>query len=208
VNVIAEIKRRSPSKGIIREKFDPAAIASSYERAGAAALSVLTEEDHFDGSLDHLMAARGAAALPVLRKDFLFDPYQVYETAVAGASAVLLIVAILDEDMLIRLSEIARSLGLASLVEVHTEAEMRRAIKSGAEIIGVNNRDLTSFNVDLNTSLKLARDAPPDVALVSESGIRTRQDISALKGAGFDAFLVGELLMSSQEPGEALKSLL
>jgi indole-3-glycerol phosphate synthase len=208
VNVIAEIKRRSPSKGIIREQFDPAAIASSYERAGAAALSVLTEEDHFDGSLDHLMAARSAADLPVLRKDFLFDPYQVYEAAAAWASAILLIVAILDDDLLIMLSDLARSLGLASLVEVHKESEMRRAIKAGAEIIGVNNRDLTSFNVDLNTSLRLARVAPPGVALVSESGIRTREHISALKGAGFDAFLVGELLMSSQEPGEALKRLL
>jgi len=208
VNIISEIKRRSPSKGIIREQFDPEAIASSYERAGAAALSVLTEEDHFDGSLDHLMAARSAAALPVLRKDFLFDPYQVYEAAAAGASAVLLIVAILDDGLLKTLSELARSLGLASLVEVHTEEEMERAIYAGAEIIGVNNRDLTSFNVDLNTSLRLARDAPPDVALVSESGIRTRQEISALRGAGFDAFLVGEFLMSSQEPGEALKALL
>jgi indole-3-glycerol phosphate synthase len=207
VNIIAEIKRRSPSKGIIREQFDPASIASSYERAGAAALSVLTEEDHFDGSLDHLIEAGRAAGLPLLRKDFLFDPYQVYEAASAGASAILLIVAILDDDLLARLSKTARGLGLASLVEVHTDREMERAIAAGAEIIGINNRDLTSFDVDLNTSLRLRQAAPPGIALVSESGIRTWVDISMLRSAGFDAFLVGEHLMASRDPGEALKGL-
>lgn len=208
INIIAEMKRRSPSKGIIRERFEPAAIASNYERAGAAAVSVLTEEDFFEGSLDHLAAARRATSLPLLRKDFIFDPYQVYEAARAGASAILLIAAILDDELLRQLSGLARSLGLASLVEVHTDLEMDRALGAGARVLGVNNRDLTSFDVDLGTSLRLSKAAPPDFTLVSESGIRTREDIMMLKDAGYHAFLIGERFMVAEDPGGALRELI
>ena len=208
VNIIAEIKRRSPSKGIIREDFNPEYIAERYAMSGATAISVLTEEDFFEGSLEHLRAVRVRVELPVLRKDFVFDEYQLHEALNAGADAVLLIVAILEDVLLARLITDARELGLDALVEVHSVNEMQRAASAGASIIGVNNRDLTTFNVDLRTSIELARLAPEDVILVSESGINTGDDIRRLRDAGFNAFLVGEHLMRADDPGEALRRLL
>jgi indole-3-glycerol phosphate synthase len=207
VKIIAEIKRRSPSKGVLREDFDPSAIARSYERAGAAAISVLTEEDFFDGSLDHLAAARAIAAIPILRKDFIFDESQILEAAQAGADALLLIVAILDDDLLKRLIEATHKAGLDALVEVHTADEMGRAVRAGAQIIGVNNRDLRTFTVTLETSIRLARLAPEGVLLVSESGINTRDDIDRLREAGYKAFLIGEHFMRADDPGAALSRL-
>jgi indole-3-glycerol phosphate synthase len=215
-NIIAELKSRSPSKGIIRENYNPAHIADAYERAGAAALSVLTEEDFFGGSLEHLRSIRDGEApanmkrvkLPLLRKDFIFDEYQVYEAVAAGADALLLIVAILDDDLLARLIRMAEEMQIATLVEVHTASEMKRAVDAKACVIGVNNRDLTTFNVDLDTSLKLAALAPPGVVLVSESGINNAKAIGLLKSAGFSAFLIGEYFMRAPDPGEALRRLI
>ncbi len=207
VNVIAEIKQRSPSKGIICEDFDPVRIAESYASGGAGALSVLCEEDFFGGSLEHLEAVRGVG-LPLLRKDFIFDTYQLYESRVAGADAVLLIVALLEDDLLARLIGLANELGLDALVELHSADEMMRAARAGASIIGINNRDLTTFNVDLDTSIQLAPLAPEDAILVSESGINTGSDIRRLRSAGFSAFLVGEHLMRAQHPSEALMRLI
>ena len=215
-NIIAEIKSRSPSKGIIREDFNPGLIAQAYERAGAAALSVLTEEDFFGGSLAHLRSISGGedlpdarlVRLPALRKDFIFDEYQIYEAAFAGAAAALLIVAILDDALLRRLIELAGRLQIAALVEVHTSSEMKRAVNAGASVIGVNNRDLTTFNVDLETSLNLAPLALPETVLVSESGITNGEDIRLLRSAGFDAFLIGEHFMRAADPGEALARLI
>jgi indole-3-glycerol phosphate synthase len=203
-NIVAEIKHRSPSKGVIREEFDPVAIAASYEKAGAAALSVLTEEDFFGGSLAHLRAVRERVALPLLRKDFHFDEYQIHEALAAGADAVLLIVAILEDELLTDLIVLASELKIDALVEVHTAREMERAVAAGARIIGVNNRDLTTFTVELATSERLAAAAPRDAVLVSESGIHTGQDIRRLKQAGYNAFLVGEHLMRAADPGAAL----
>lgn len=208
INIIAEIKRRSPSKGIIREDFDAVRIAESYESGGAAALSVLCEEDYFDGSLDHLRAARAAVELPVLRKDFIFDEYQLYESVAAGADAVLLIAAILDDELLKTLLSAAHRLSLDALVEVHSRDEMERTVRAGARIIGVNNRDLTTFEVDLNTSIELAATAPSDVILVSESGISRGSDVRRLKEAGFSAFLIGEHFMRAEEPRRALRELI
>lgn len=208
VKIIAEIKQRSPSKGIIREDFDPVRIAESYAGGGAAALSVLCEADFFGGSLEHLTAIRDRVGLPLLRKDFIFDPYQLYESLAAGADAVLLIVAILDDELLARLIGLGNELGLDALVEVHCADEMTRAIRAGASIIGVNNRDLTTFGVDLDTSIRLAPLAPGRAILVSESGINTSSDIQRLRRAGFNAFLIGEHLMRAQHPGEALKRLI
>jgi indole-3-glycerol phosphate synthase len=208
VNIIAEIKQRSPSKGIIRADFNPEWIAGRYAMSGAAAISVLTEEDFFEGSLEHLRAVRGRVELPLLRKDFVFDEYQLPEALKAGADAVLLIVAILEDFQLARLITLAREFGLDALVEVHSADEMHRAVDAGASIIGVNNRDLTTFNVDLETSIELARLAPRDAILVSESGINTGGDLRRLREAGFNAFLVGEHLMRADDPGEALERLI
>jgi indole-3-glycerol phosphate synthase len=208
VNIIAEIKQRSPSKGIICEDFDPVRIAERYADAGAAALSVLAEEDFFGGSLDHLEAIRRRVALPLLRKDFIFDEYQLYESVLAGADAVLLIVAILEDELLASLVELAATLELDALVEVHSADEMKRANRSDAAVIGINNRDLTTFAVDLETSINLARLAPKSAVLVSESGIHTGGDIRRLKSAGFNAFLVGEHLMRAADPGAALEQLI
>jgi len=206
-NIVAEIKHRSPSKGVIREEFDPVAIAASYENAGAAALSVLTEEDFFGGSLSHLRAVRERVGLPLLRKDFHFDEYQLHEALAAGADAVLLIVAILEDQLLADLIALASDLKLDALVEVHSVAEMGRAVEAGARLIGVNNRDLTTFTVDLEISEHLARVAPTEAVLVSESGIHTGQDLKRLKQAGYNAFLVGEHFMRADDPGEALRQL-
>lgn len=206
-NIIAELKSRSPSKGVIRENYDPRLIAHSYERGGAAALSVLTEEDFFGGSLEHLRAIR-PVKLPLLRKDFIFDEYQVYEASFAGADALLLIVAILDDDLLERLIRLADKLHISPLVEVHSASEMKRAIAAGAVVIGVNNRDLTTFNVDLETSIRLAALAPSGTILVSESGLNSAHEIKLLKSAGFSAFLIGEHFMRADDPGEALRRLI
>lgn len=208
INIVAEIKQRSPSKGIICEDFDPVRIAKSYANSGAAALSVLCEEDFFGGSLEHLEAVRHQVDLPLLRKDFIFDEYQLYESAAAGADAILLIVAILEDELLAGLKGLAGELGLDALVEVHSAAEMERAVRAGASIIGVNNRDLTTFNVDLETSVRMAALAPSGATLVSESGIHNGRDIRRLKPAGFSGFLVGEYLMRASNPGEALAELI
>lgn len=208
VNVIAEFKRRSPSKGVLREDLHPVRAAQGYEVAGAAALSVLTEEEFFGGSLDDLRQARAATLLPTLRKDFVVDPYQVWEAWISGADALLLIVAALDDAELRRLLGVVREAGLASLVEVHDERELRRALDAGARVVGVNNRDLKTLHVDLDTSLRLAALIPDDVVAVSESGLRTGDDVRRLRDAGYDAFLVGEHLMTSPDPGDALEHLI
>jgi indole-3-glycerol phosphate synthase len=209
INIIAEFKRRSPSKGEIRRDAEPAIIARAYESAGAAAVSVLTEEDYFGGSLDDLRTVRKTVSLPILRKDFVFDEYQVYESAAAGADAMLLIVAALDDEALVRLRRIAEDeLGMAALVEVHTADEMKRAAGCGAKIIGVNNRDLQTFTVTLETSVQLAPVAPYGSVLISESGIASVGDITRLRSVGYHAFLIGESLMRAGDPGELLRGLL
>jgi indole-3-glycerol phosphate synthase len=208
VNVIAEFKRRSPSKGSLREDLHPVRAAQGYEVAGAAALSVLTEEDFFGGCLDDLQQARSATLLPALRKDFVVDPYQVWESWIAGADAVLLIVAALSDEELRRLLAVGEEAALAVLVEVHDEAELLRALRAGARLVGVNNRDLRSLHVDLATSLRLAPLIPDDVLAVAESGLRSGHDLRRLRDAGFDAFLVGEHLMTSRDPGDALERML
>ena len=207
INIIAEFKRRSPSKGEIKRDADPAITARAYQSAGAAAVSVLTEEDYFGGSLDDLRVVRKTVSLPILRKDFVFDEYQVYESAAAGADAVLLIVAALADEALGRLRRIAEDeLGMDALVEVHTAEEMKRAAGCGAKIIGVNNRDLQTFTVSLETSVKLAPIAPKGSALISESGIESAGDISRLRSVGYRAFLIGESLMRADDPEETLGS--
>jgi indole-3-glycerol phosphate synthase len=208
VNVIAEHKRRSPSRGAIREDLAPADVARAYEAAGAAAISVLTDEPFFGGRLEHLQEARAACGLPVLRKDFVIDPWQVWEARAAGADAVLLIVAALDDAGLGALLETASAAGMDALVEVHDRAELDRALAAGARVVGVNNRDLRTLAVSLETSLALAPAIPDDVVAVAESGIRTGADVRRLRDAGFDAFLVGEHLMSAPEPGAALRQLI
>jgi len=203
--IIAEIKKASPSKGVLSENFDPAAIARQY--AGAAAISVLTDRDFFQGSLSDLDSARSAVAIPVLRKDFTIDEIHVIEAAAHGADAILLIAAVLDEKEMRRLRELAARFGMAALVEVHDRAELETALASGAEIVGVNNRDLRTFEVRLETSLDLAKHIPESVIRVAESGIHSRDDIQTLMGAGFQAFLVGEHLMKSPAPAAALRAL-
>lgn len=209
INCIAEFKRASPSKGGIRLHADPVQIARAYEAGGAAAISVLTEEDRFLGSIADLQAVRAAVNIPVLRKDFIFDPAQVYESAIIGADALLLIVAALDDETLHGLRELTEEvLGLDALVEVHTAEEMARARRCGATIIGINNRNLHTFEVSLETSLRLIGDAPPGAILISESGLRDGNDLRRLRAAGFSGFLVGESLMRSADPAAALGALL
>ena len=209
LNVIAEFKRASPSRGDIRREASPAETARAYERGGAAAVSVLTEEDHFRGSLADLLAAREAVRLPVLRKDFVVDEWQVYESAAAGADALLLIVAALGDEALARLRRLAEEeLRMDALVEVHTPEELRRAQACGARFVGVNNRDLHSFEVSLETSAEVAALAGADALLVSESGLRTRDDLLRLRALGFSGFLVGEALMRAADPAEAVRKLI
>ena len=208
INIIAEIKRRSPSKGIIRQNFDPVSIALSYSDNGAAAISVLTEEDFFDGSLDHLRAVREVSDLPLLRKDFIFDEYQLYEAAHAGANAVLLIAATLDETQFNDLLQSAYGLGLDALVEVHDREEIEMVMRYDVRLLGINNRNLRTFETTLETSLRLASDLPKSVILVSESGISTSEDIAHLRSAGFHAFLIGEELLRAPGEGKALRELL
>ena len=207
INVVAELKKASPSRGLLREDFEPGLLAPAFEAAGAAALSVLTEEDFFQGSLGHLIEARKACGLPVLRKDFIVDPWQVWEARAAESDSFLLITAILSDELLGELLGLGRELGMEALVEVHTREELKRALKAKARIIGVNNRDLTNFQVRLETSLELVEAVPDECVAVSESGIRTRQDIERLRQAGFDAFLIGEHLMSYPDPAAALRGL-
>lgn len=205
VNLIAEFKRRSPSKGAINSDADAAATARIYESAGAAAISVLTEEDYFAGSLEDLRRVREATRLPILRKDFIFDEYQVYESAAAGADAILLILAALDDQTLTKLRTIAEEeLGIDALVEIHTKAELDRAVSCGARLIGVNNRDLRTFNVSVTVSEQLARVAPRDAILISESGLDTAA-VRKLRAVGYSGFLVGEALMRADDPGEKLR---
>lgn len=209
INIIAEFKRRSPSKGVIRAGADPKAISREYKAGGACAMSVLTEENYFDGSLEDLRAVKSEVDLPVLRKDFLFDDYQVYEAAAAGADAVLLIVAALDDKTLESLRKLAEDeLGMDALVEVHDEEELRRAESCGARLIGVNNRNLRTFQVSLDTSLKLADKAPCGSLLVSESGLRIKDDLKKLANVGYRGFLIGESLMKADNPEEALRALI
>lgn len=208
VNVIAECKRRSPSRGVLRTAYDPVEIARGYERAGAAAISVLTEPGFFDGSLAHLAAVRAAVGVPVLRKDFIVDDYQLLEARAAGADAILLIVAALDDRALAALSASARALGLAALVEVHDREECRRALAAGATIIGVNNRNLRTLAVDLDASRQVAEMLPANVIGISESGLRTAADLQAMKALGYRAFLMGERFMIEADPGAALRALI
>ena len=209
LNIIAEFKRRSPSKGVIRANADLTQIVKSYQAGGASAISVLTEEDYFSGSLDDLRSAKQCVDLPVLRKDFVVDEYQVYESAAAGADAVLLIVAALDDDALLKLRCLAEDdLGMDALVEVHDAEEMKRAALCGATLIGVNNRNLHTFDVSLETSLSLASAAPKDAVLISESGLKTAADLSRLHDAGYRGFLIGESLMRSEDPEAALREFL
>ena len=208
VNVIAECKRRSPSKGVLAVDYDPVQIARQYEGGGAAAISVLTEPTFFDGALEHLTAVRRCVKLPLLRKDFVVDEYQLFEARAAGADAVLLIVAALDQTELVALQQRAWELGLASLVEVHDETELSRAIDGGARVIGVNNRNLRTLAVDVDASDRLAVRIPRDVIGVSESGLRSREELKRLAEAGYRAFLIGERFMTDPDPAGAIHRLM
>jgi indole-3-glycerol phosphate synthase len=205
--VLAEIKRASPSKGVFTDAFDPASIARAYASGSAAALSVLTDREFFQGSLSDLEAARAAVAVPILRKDFTIDEIHVIEAAAHGADAILLIAAVLDESQMRRFREMAAELGMAALVEVHDRDQLEAALGSGAEIIGVNNRNLHTFEVTLETSLRLAERIPASVVKVSESGIHSRRDVRKLAAAGYNAFLVGEHLMKSADAAAAIGEL-
>jgi indole-3-glycerol phosphate synthase len=208
LNVIAECKRRSPSRGVLQADYDPAAIALSYERAGAAAISVLTEPAFFDGHLDHLIAVRQVTDLPILRKDFIVDRYQILEARASGADAILLIVAALTQPVLRELHHAATGAGLDVLVEIHDLAELPRAIDAGASIVGVNNRNLRTLGVDTDVSHQAIDLIPEDVIAVAESGLKTAGDLRQLKRAAYDAFLIGERFMSTGDPGHALAELL
>jgi indole-3-glycerol phosphate synthase len=208
VNIIAECKRRSPSKGVLRADYDPVAIATAYAACGAAAISVLTEPSFFDGALEHLAAARAAVEVPLLRKDFTIDEYQLLEARAHGADAILLIVAALDDATLRRLHEAATREGFAVLVEAHTAEELDRAQQAGARIVGVNSRNLKTLSVSLETTLAMAQHLAPDVTAVAESGIRSREDVDALLAGGYHACLIGERLVIEDDPGAALSRLL
>ena len=208
INIIAEIKRASPSKGVINDKIDVAEVAKSYENGGACAISVLTEEDRFKGSLEDLKTVRNVVNLPILRKDFIFDEFQIYEAADAGADVILLITAMLDDEVLQNLYRLTEEiLGLDALVEIHTLEELERVKKINAKIIGVNNRDLHSFKVSLDVSRELIKHAPDDALMITESGLRTREDILELRELGFAGFLIGETLMRSGNIAEELRNL-
>jgi indole-3-glycerol phosphate synthase len=208
VAVIAELKKASPSKGLIRAEFCVEELASELETAGAAALSVLTDEEFFQGSLENLRKASAAVKIPCLRKDFIVDEFQLIEVRANSADAVLLIVAALSSDELVGLAREARARGLDVLCEVHDEDELRRALDAGCDLIGVNNRDLRTFNVDPGTAFRLVEKLPASVVRVAESGIRSGEDIARLRAAGYQAFLVGESLMRAERPGEMLRELL
>ena len=208
VNVIAECKRRSPSKGVLAVDYDPVPVARAYEAGGAAAISVLTEPTFFDGALEHLMAVREAVRLPLIRKDFIIDDYQLVEARASGADAVLLIVAALEQRELLRLDRRARELGLATLVEVHDEEELKRAVDAGTTIIGVNNRNLRTLAVDVDGSYRLAARIPRETIAVSESGLKSRDELERLSDAGYRAFLIGERFMTDPNPARAIGELI
>lgn len=205
--VIAEIKKASPSRGILREDFDPGQIAVSYEKGGAACLSVLTDVDFFKGADAYLQQARAACSLPVLRKDFTIDPYQVYEARALGADCILLIAAALGDAMLLELLQLAEHLGMDALVEVHDAGELERALAIPARLLGINNRDLRSFETSLDVTLGLLNRIPDDRIVVTESGIHTVEDVALMRSGGVHAFLVGEAFMKASEPGEKLREL-
>jgi indole-3-glycerol phosphate synthase len=206
--VIAEIKCASPSKGVLRQNFNPVEISISYARGGASAISVLTDSRFFKGSLNHLRDVRSSVEIPLLRKDFIIDPYQVYESRFYGADAILLIVAALGSTILKKLLELGHSLDMDAIVEIHDEAELDKAIQAGSKIIGINNRNLKTFDVSLETSLKLCKLIPSEKIIVSESGIRSSADIKRLKSEGVNVLLIGERFMRAPEPGEELRKLL
>ena len=208
IRLIAEVKKASPSKGVIRQDFDPVAIAKAYEASGASCLSVLTEKKYFQGDLAYLGSIRQTVQLPLLRKDFIVDPYQVVEARAAGADAILLIAACLERRQIEDLLGVAADLGLDVLVESHSARELDRTLLAGATIVGINNRDLMSFTVSLDTTFGLLQDIPDDRTVVSESGIGTRDDVVRLEAAGVDAVLVGESLMREQDIGKKVKELL
>lgn len=208
INTIAEFKRASPSKGVINNMADPAEMASAYSDGGAYAISVLTEEDHFGGSLDDLIRVRAAVDLPILRKDFIFDEFQIVEAAAAGADAILLIASMLNDTEIARLRSLAEDeFGLDALIEVHSFAELERAERAGAGLIGVNNRDLHSFDVSLDVSRDLIKHAPSNAIMVAESGLRTHEDLIELQRLGYSGFLIGESLMRSSDPAAELRKL-
>jgi indole-3-glycerol phosphate synthase len=207
IRIIAECKRRSPSRGILRTQYDPALIARGYEAAGAAAVSVLTDGPFFDGAIDHLRAVRGATSLPLLRKDFLVTEFQIIEARAAGADAVLLIVGALDDRTLVQLLKLSVSLDMAPLVEVHDTQELLRALEAGAAIVGVNSRNLRTLEVDLRVFDELVREIPNDVVAVAESGLKSGEDVRRLQAAGYDAFLMGERFMAAPIPGDALSEI-
>ena len=206
--LIAEVKKASPSKGVIREDFDPVRIAGTYEEAGASCLSILTEQKFFQGKLEYLGAVRKSVGLPLLRKDFIIDEYQIVEARAAGADAILLIAACLEREQMVDYIGVASGLGLDVLVESHTYKELDKSLRAGASLIGINNRDLKTFAVNLQTTLDLLKDIPEDRTIVSESGIRSRADVQKLQDAGVDAILVGESLMREQDIGKKVKELL
>ena len=206
-NVIAECKRRSPVRGILQKDYDPAALARVYARAGAAAISVFTEPSFFDGSVEHLKSVRDAVDLPILRKEFVVTEYQLIEARAAGADAALLIVAALEDNMLASLLASVEALGLAAFVEVHDEVELERAVGAGAGIIGVNNRNLRTLEVSLETTARLIERMPGDVIAIAESGLRTHRDLVRLRDAGYHGFLIGEVLVTDSAPGRALEAL-
>ena len=208
IRLIAEVKQASPSRGLLCPNFNPIALAKTYAQGGAAAISVLTEANYFQGSIEHLAAIREAVRLPLLRKDFIFDPYQIYESAAYGADALLLIVAILSQEQLEELLSLSQSLGLSCLVEVHNESEVERALLSGAKIIGINNRDLNTLTVDISTTRRLRPLIPLERIVVSESGISSRGDIQKLKEWGVNAALVGEALVTAGDIPTKMKELI
>jgi len=208
LNVIAEIKKASPSAGVLRRQFEPVALAQGFEQAGAAALSVLTEEENFQGALAYLRDAHKAVSIPALRKDFILDPWQVWEARAANADSFLLIAAALDNASLGALLHLGREMGMEALVEAHTAGEVERALAAGARIIGVNNRNLHTLEVRVETSFELIEAIPDGHIAVSESGLRSAEDLQKLRAAGFDAFLIGESLMREADPGAALQRLI
>ncbi len=208
IRLIAEVKKASPSKGVIREDFDPVSIARIYEESGASCLSVLTEKKFFQGELEYLSRIRKVVKLPLLRKDFIIDEYQIHEARAAGADAILLIAACLEREQMADYLGIAQQLGLDVLVESHTYKELDKSLRAGATLVGINNRDLTTFSVSLQTTLDLVKDVPDDRTVVSESGIKTRDNVVKLHQAGVDAVLVGESLMREKDIGKKLKELL
>ncbi|MDH4161358.1 MAG: indole-3-glycerol phosphate synthase TrpC [Nitrospirota bacterium] len=208
IRLIAEVKKASPSKGVIRQDFDPTGIAGTYERSGAACLSVLTEKKFFQGSLDYLGAIRKVVGLPLLRKDFIIDDYQIFEARAAGADAILLIAACLELSRMEDYLGVAAGLGLDVLVESHTGRELEQSLRAGAMLVGINNRNLLTFSVSIQTTFDLLKDIPDDRIVVSESGIKTREDVVKLQQAGVDAILVGESLMREKDIGKKVKELL